>query len=405
MNDNILFLSIMYPKTIADFYNKKGFISSGENVTFIQTVLIESIDKLNQKPIDIINKLYIKRGTSAFVPEISWKHAKKYYNDISFSYYNKPIFSSNLLFYFAKKHIDKWLKLNSGRKMVIAYALTQYSLKALSYIKKKDPSIRTGLIVPDLPEHTKSHSKNPLINLKNNIANHMMILNKQKANKYIDKYFLFSKHMAKALDCENKYRVIEGIATDTFSNIKPTRLFENDKKIVLYGGGLHKRYGIALLCDAFQKIKDENFRLVLCGEGDYVPTIKLLAEKDPRICYLGRVERDTLLSYQKGADVLVNPRTSDGIFTNYSFPSKNMEYLSSGVPFVGFKLGGIGDEYDKYINYCEETPDAMAKKIVEVCTTQRQNASKRALDAKNFVLNFKNKNAQAKLLLDFMLED
>lgn len=405
MKDNILFLSIMYPKKTADFYDKQGFIPGGENITFIQTALIESLDELNQKPVDIINKMLVSKRKSSYVPEYKWKHTNKENDDISFSYYNKPILSSNLLFYFAKKHINKWLKNNPGDKIVIAYALTQYSLKALTYIKKKDPSVYTGLIVPDLPEHTKNHSKNPLANLKNNITNYLINSRTKNSNKFIDKYFLFSKHMAQALDCENKYRVLEGIATDSFSNITPQRLFEADKKIILYSGGLHRKYGIPLLCDAFEKIEGDEYRLVLCGDGDYVPVIKSLAEKDPRICFLGRVDRTKLLSYQKGADVLVNPRTSDGIFTNYSFPSKNMEYLSSGVPFVGFKLGGIGDEYDKYINYCDETPDAMAKTIIDVCTTQKQIARDRAQDARNYVLNFKNKTAQAKMILDFMLKD
>ena len=37
----------------------------------------------------------------------------------------------------------------------------------------------------------------------------------------------------------------------------------------------------------------------------------------------------------------VNPRQNNEEFTKYSFPSKTMEYLASGVPVVAYKLDGI----------------------------------------------------------------
>lgn len=403
MTKEILFLTTMFPDVVSDFYNEKMFVSGDENITFIQQSLIEGFEKNEDVAVSIINKTLISKQEDYRVPEKTWI-SEKGKRGVSFSYINKPLFSSNLLFGYTKKHIDKWLLENEDtEKSVIAYALTEYSLKALSYIKKKNPKIKTGLIVPDLPEYTKIRSSNPLINIKNSITNRHISKSIKKSVPYIDSFMLFSKHMAKPLGCEEKYIVFEGLATDNFSGILPERIFDNSKKIILYGGGLHEKYGLKLLCDAFSLIKDEEYRLVLCGTGSFVPEIERRAKEDSRISYLGRVPREKLLAYQAGADLLVNPRTSAQIFSDYSFPSKNMEYLSSGVPFVGFKLGGIPDEYDCFINYSnDEMPENLAKTMIETLSVNRAEAVNKASLAKEYVLAYKNKEMRAKEILSFM---
>lgn len=57
-----------------------------------------------------------------------------------------------------------------------------------------------------------------------------------------------------------------------------------------------------------------------------------MATKDRRIQYLGSIPHDEILQLQRTASLLVNPRTPEGIYTKYSFPSKTMEYLASGTP-------------------------------------------------------------------------
>ena len=49
------------------------------------------------------------------------------------------------------------------------------------------------------------------------------------------------------------------------------------------------------------------------------------------------------------ADVLVNPRPNEGEYTKYSFPSKNIEYLLSGNPVVGYMLSGMPEDYRRFV--------------------------------------------------------
>jgi len=193
--------------------------------------------------------------------------------------------------------------------------------------------------------------------------------------------------------------VFEGVATDSFTNIEESR--NNENKTILYAGGMNENYGVKLLIDAFSLIKGEEWRLVLAGHGPLKDYIKEKASIDKRIIYKGEVPRNELLVLEKNANCLVNPRINSGIFTRYSFPSKNLEYLSSGTPMVGYKLDGIPDEYDPYINYfSEESPTSLAHIIEKVCNSDEY--KDKAKNAQVFVLQNKNQNRWAERILEFI---
>src|SRR5690606_28854588 len=99
-------------------------------------------------------------------------------------------------------------------------------------------------------------------------------------------------------------------------------------KTILYTGTLAKRYGIVHLLEAFALIKDQDYRLWICGDGDARDEVNEKVRMDPRITYFSQISRERVLKFQKKATVLVNPRKSEGEFTKYSFPSKTMEYLA-----------------------------------------------------------------------------
>ena len=126
---------------------------------------------------------------------------------------------------------------------------------------------------------------------------------------------------------------------------------------------------------------------------------------DSRVIFLGRVDRKEALALQRGASVLVNPRQNNEEFTRYSFPSKTMEYLASGVPVVAYRLDGIPSEYDRYINYVpDNSPQALAGVITDVLNRSAEERRLEGACAKRFVLGEKNRVRQAKRILDFLSE-
>ena len=176
-----------------------------------------------------------------------------------------------------------------------------------------------------------------------------------------------------------------------------------NKKYILYSGLLNEKFGIRTLLDAFGKVQDSELKLVLCGSGDAEELVRERVKADERISFLGRVDREIVLALQKNATILVNPRQNNEDFTKYSFPSKNLEYLSSGVPVIAYKLDGIPDEYDEFIIYPEnDSVDALHKTIKTLSEMTDEERKVIGDKARRFVVENKNKNTQAQRIFEFI---
>ena len=402
-------MSILFPTEKfgedVSYYKKMTKRQRSQNISSIQYDIINGLMSNNETPPWIINTLLVPLFPQGYkLPVIKRKFFKGRFCGITYSFINCPFIYSSSLFYGAKKYLRSWARQDKGKeKVIIAYSLTTYTLKAMNYVKKINPDIKTIIIVPDLPQYTYRHSNNIVIHIKN-------LLGKKKVLKCIDKYsaftdgwLLFSEHMKKEIPNCNKYMVFEGVATDIFSSVDSHRIVSENNYEILYGGGLNKNYGLQTLLDAFSLIKDSRYKLVLAGKGDMQEEIIKRKMSDNRIIYLGEIPREKLLELEKGADLLVNPRTNSGIFTKYSFPSKNMEYLSSGVPMLGYKLEGIPREYDEFINYFKEsTAESLSQAIIDICTVKKEISIQKANVAKEFVLNNKNKTVWGNKIFQFI---
>lgn len=253
-----------------------------------------------------------------------------------------------------------------------------------------------NLIVPDLPEFMSSNQSKIHLFLK---SIDRCIIN--WCLKKFDSFTLLSAPMVERLDISGKpWTVMEGIYQP------PMHLLESPKeqdKVIFYGGHLDRRYGIIDLVEAFTQIKSPDYRLVICGKGDSVETINEYARKDDRITFLGLISRSEVISWQKRATVLVNPRHSTEIYTKYSFPSKTIEYLASGTPVVMHKLGCMTEEYDSYIFYTkEDSVEALKEKLEEVCEMSKEDLRSFGERARDFILRNKTAKAQCKKILDFI---
>ena len=104
--------------------------------------------------------------------------------------------------------------------------------------------------------------------------------------------------------------------------------------------------------------------------------------------------------------MLVNPRMNNEEFTKYSFPSKNLEYLASGVPLIAYKLDGIPDEYDKYINYVPDNDSqSLANMICKICELPVSERNKQGSQARQFVTENKNAVAQTQKIAELLFKD
>lgn len=213
-----------------------------------------------------------------------------------------------------------------------------------------------------------------------------------------DCYILVTNHMAKALGIQDKpYCVIEALYETDEYNINSEITSE---KNVFYAGALDIKYGIEHLLKSFSMIDDENYRLFIAGSGNGEDKVLEYAERDHRIRYLGFISPNEVRQYQARATVLVNPRLPDENYIMYSFPSKTVEYLAAGKPYISHRLPCYPDEYAGCIEYVEGLSDsALAEKIVRICEMSPDEREELGKRGREFVHNQKSPVVQMKKMI------
>ncbi len=403
MKYDILFLGKLFPKETEKEIKSKMKTGMQDAANALQWNIIDGLDQNNCGTIKILDYLpvdsYPNGYTDSKIDEYAFQHTKKYNSDdLVVGCTNLTIIKQFANLYPFKCKVKEWC-LNKGKnKVLIIYTANPMFLTLARYAKKLNKNILTCCIIADIPEFSSAKTLQGIRRLYNNYIKKKT----DKLYKYINKFVLLTDQMAKKLNISVPYTVIEGIApsvnVETDNSIAKT--FSNDKYI-FYSGTLNYEFGIGTLLDAFSKINDKNLKLVICGFGAAEKDI--ITSNDKRICYLGRIDRSQALALQTHATVLVNPRQNTEEFTKYSFPSKTMEYLSSGVPVVAYKLDGIPNEYDNYITYVpDNTSKTLAKTIESICALSAEKRKDMGTKAKNFVLKEKNNIVQAKKIIDMI---
>lgn len=399
MEENIIFLCGIFP---SELYNELTDLKVNKNIQIaanaLQWHLINALEKNLNKSIKLINVPFIgsfpRQYTKPAIKKFYFSHCENAI-DVNVGFMNLPLWRHISIMIHRHRYVKKWIQENQ-KGYVITYALTLRNIYQLTYLKKKNPNIKTCMIVPDLPMYMRMNGTNLYKALKK--LETKLIKRKLKD---VDGYILLTKQMNDFIATE-KYCVIEGIATE--GRPDPT-YSDNKNKIIFYSGTLDKKYGIIELLQAFNGIKEDTYRLYICGKGDCEQYVLNSAKYDSRINYLGQISYAEVLQYQQMSTVLINPRKNENAFTKYSFPSKTLEYLSAGIPLIAYKLDGIPNEYDKYILYIENNSiSAMRNKIVEVLEYSDEKRKEIGNRARNFVLKEKNELAQGKKILRFLSE-
>ena len=174
-------------------------------------------------------------------------------------------------------------------------------------------------------------------------------------------------------------------------------------RIIMYAGGIYKKFGIPNLIEAFKLIDLSDVELHIYGDGNYIQEILEAAKDDNRIKYLGVLSPDDVFEKEISSDLLINCRPNDDIFTKYSFPSKTLEYMVSGTPVITTKLDGIPEEYNPYLFYFEDASvESIRNKLLDVLSLPDQELRSKGNEAKRFALSVKNNHIQGEKIIKFI---
>ncbi len=191
---------------------------------------------------------------------------------------------------------------------------------------------------------------------------------------------------------------MEGIAPEPAG---PHPIRSRDERLtVVYAGGIREEYGALDLAEAVEH-SELPWRMVFYGRGPAVDVIERMAATDSRITYAGAVGADELPGVYRDADLLVNPRRLEG-FTHYSFPSKLLEYMSSGTAVLTTHLPNLPEDYKSHLFVADPGAVQLAKSIDAALSLGRDELDEFGRRASEFIVRTRGPVPQGRRLAGFL---
>jgi len=375
--NDILNSSVIKPSQSCQKYHKLLF----EGLSYQDEVfMIESISKV---PVNFKSH-----------KKLFWNIRKESKNKIRMNYaplINLPIIRTVTLMIYSFFKTLLWRKTNND-KVIICDVLSLSVTIGVLFAAKINGFKCIG-IVTDLPYYQER------INLKSKIIKGIVY---HFISMY-DAYILMTEKMNEIVNVRRKpYCIIEGLVDINMQSVDiiSEKAFPRD---IMYTGALLETFGLKVLIEAFMTIKNEDITLSIYGGGPMEKDIIQLSKKDKRIRYFGVVNNDDVVKEQLKATLLVNTRLTNIDFAEYSFPSKNIEYMVSGTPVVTTALSGIPYEYFDYVYiFDDETVNGIALTLNKLLSMPYCDLLLKGTNAKNFVLKNKNNYSQALMITNFI---
>jgi len=388
MSIHLLFISSYCEKSDFNYIRKASLKKPRETGQKYLSLFVNGLKENNIETLYIseppINRDIIKKR---------WFRLKKRKSkDIEIEYIpicNFFILKNLVTFFSSILKILKILKKHKNEEIVFFIDALGISLSLGAIISSKIKNKKIIGLVTDIP--TISAQKSNIV---------------KKFNFYLlrlyDGYVFLTPEMNSVINNKKKpFIVIEGSADIALSRT-PNQFDKNNtnKRICLYAGGLYYIYGIIDLIEAFLKANVMNSELHLYGAGDCEKEIIEYSKKNKNIKYFGMVPNEEIVKAECEATLLVNPRPSNKLYTQYSFPSKTIEYMASGTPVLTTKLPGIPEDYYPYLFFIEkENVEELSIQLNMILNLPSENLKRIGNDAKKFVLKEKNNVKQCKKLI------
>lgn len=396
---NILFLSCAYSETQKFKFqttSKRGYQYAAQN---FQEAMIDGFLRSTEVNISMLSipslSTYPKGNRIIYV-----KDSPFVFNDNeigkSFGYINLPLFN-HLYQSRIDQYIDQWYTKLSGNKCIVVYAMLKAQMQYAVAAKKRHPDIKLCLVIPDLPMFMNCNRYYKLLGLR---KRDMTIINQLLQS--FDYNVVLAEPMIEQLHIADKpYAVVEGIYNN--KNVTSESVEKLSCKTVLYTGGIQTRYGVFDLIEAFHRIQNKDYRLILCGPCLEMGKLECYLSLDSRIEYRGVIPTEEVRSLQKQVTLLVNPRHSTEDFTKYSFPSKTLEYMASGTPVLMSPLPSMPEEYKQHLYlFKDESIDGIKHMLEEVLNYKSSELTFKGNSGRNFILHHKDSLKQIRKIVELI---
>ncbi|MCI9152203.1 glycosyltransferase [Lachnospiraceae bacterium] len=388
-NMDILYLGYFCNESLFNTLVKKGSNSSHARQQFERKLLCGLKENMKDNSIHIRSYLPLM---DRHLRKINGENYCGY--DIDYMWCEKRIGGVLNALISNKKYIENWASRSGGKKVILTYSANPLHCIPAMLLRRK-----YGYKVVTISSEISVFRRPP--------KNLILFWIWKKISFYLennfDAYILLSKYMNNVVNTTNKpYIVMEGFSEPEI-HLDNDALTTKNKMIFFYAGWLSEDNGIKILVEGFRYVTHKDMELWICGGGGLVNYVKEQAEKDPRIKYLGIKPNEEVQRLERKASFLINPRFSNEEYTKYSFPSKTLEYMSTGTPTILTRLKGIPEEYFDYSIVLENESTEGIKSLLEnirrIPYEDYTLLGKRALD---FVSKNKTPMIQVRRIMEFV---
>lgn len=333
-------------------------------------------------------------GKNCFVPLAEEKE-----NGVSYKYVpylNVPVIKHLCILFYTFIYILCWGLKNKKDKAIVCDVLSVSICMGALFASKLNGVMSVGVVTDIYGQ---------MVGMKGLLASLASRLNKFYVSSF-DRYVLLTEQMNEVVNPHDRpYMVMEALCDSTEIGATSENIEKAHPRMIIYAGGIYEKYGLKMLAEGFIEANVDDAKLVYYGSGSYVEEFKALCAKHSNLEYRGVAANDVVMAEERKATLLVNPRFATEELTKYSFPSKNMEYMSTGTPLLTTKLPGMPKEYYKYVYLLEEeTVSGYANAIRRVMNYSETELRNLGSKAKAFVLKNKNDVAQGKRILQMILD-
>jgi glycosyltransferase involved in cell wall biosynthesis len=168
---------------------------------------------------------------------------------------------------------------------------------------------------------------------------------------------------------------------------------EQDKYILIYTGGVTIQRGLQIAIKGLKlardKEKTKKFKLLIVGDGSYLPIIKHQTDKEGLhdiVEFVGRKTHKELLEYIEKADIGIIPHIKT-VQTDNSSPNKLFEYMSKGLPILSSNCDSVERmlmEANCGKSYKHDSPIEFSEKLLEMIE-DKEKLKSYSINAKNAV--------------------
>lgn len=389
-------MGCMYPRDEIEQIRKNSKTGIQNAADILQWDYVEGLEKNLQQPVKILTRmslgLYPIRYKKALIRGHRFHHRPDA-QDYALGFLNTLPIRPFFFHCVGVQSAVKWARTVTGEpKVFIAYSYAM--LTVLCAVKRANPRVKTVLVLLDLPRYTDmAHANSRVYKIKHGLEEKKL----KDSLQNVDILVPITEQMRNEIDPRHQIHsvIIDGmVKCRDYIDSPPNDIFT-----IAYTGTLTRNYGILDIIDAIGQIKDRGVRLVICGRGEVEKEVQEAAINDARIIYRGMVSADEAYACQCSADLLINPRKNEEEYTKYSFPSKILQYMSSGTPVLCYHLDGMCEDYDQFLFYVEQN-ESLAQSIQRIMAMDREYINNRGIQAREYVLHKKSNAAQTKRILE-----